>query len=500
MTVELIPQLYAANVVNLPQEYAADWQAMITQWQQKLDRNILRTQYYDGKNRIKNLDIAVPNSMAKISEVVGWPQKAVDALANRVRFDGFVSSGVNRNPLGLDDILEANDFAVTLPQAVRSGLTLCCAFCNVRQKEPTDHVDAPVVVSFRSALYETGLWSYADHGLRAALSITEIDVDKYAREQQAIPSEIMLYEPGQTIRIVRRLNGTYVAEDPQPTNLDHVPVYVLPYHQDLNQPFGRSRINREVMSITDTAVRTMLRMEISAEFYSSPQRALLGGDPPVDKNGKKLTGWEAAITHMLTVSRDENGDLPTIQQFAQMTMQPHTDMLRALAARMSGATGVPMAQFGVMTDSGPSSADAIEASETELVIEARNTCDAFGSQLRRAAKDMAVLAGHTVDAQELRTLKVNWKNPERPSMSAQSDAILKQVQALPWLADSPVILEQLGYDDATVSRLLSDKSRAQSGSVLDRLLNAGDDADSSEEKSTVEVRESTETRRELSET
>ena len=240
----------------------------------------------------------VPDSMAGISEVVGWPQKSVDALADRIVFDGFVGVGDDgRDPLGLDSILSDNDFDVELPQAIRSALTHSCSFLNVRSAEPEDGLRSKVSVSFRSALYETGLWDYARRGLSAALSITDIDRSQYAQANTIVPSELMLYMPGYTIRIRRTQSGRYHADAPRNTYMDHVPVYLIPYHQDLNRPFGRSRISREVMSITDTAVRTMLRMEVSAEFYSSPQRYLIGADePPEDKNGRKLTGWEATIS------------------------------------------------------------------------------------------------------------------------------------------------------------------------------------------------------------
>lgn len=468
---DMIPSLDSIEVVNLPSRYRRDWRLMIRQWSQKLDRNMLRSTYYNGRNRLKNLDIAVPDSMANITEVVGWPQKAVDVLANRIQFDGFVASGDDRNPLGLDDILEANDFTVALPQAVRSSLTHCCSFVTVRSADERDRIDSPVVVGFRSALYATGIWNAAQHGLRAALSVTDIDWTAYTDQRTAVPEGMILYEPGVTIRINRLPNGKYQADDPIPTNLDHIPVYLLAYHQDLDRQFGRSRISREVMSLTDTAVRTMLRMEVSAEFYSAPQRYLLGADPPIGKDGQALTGWQAAMSKMLVINRDEDGNLPSIGQFAQMTMAPHTDMLRALAGRLSGATGVPMAQLGVLTDSGPSSGEAIAAAETELVIEARYTCEAFGKQLRRAALDMALLSGVVPDDETRRGLKTNWRNPERPSQAAMADAVLKQVQAIPWLANSPVILEQLGYPDTDITRLLSDKNKQNAAAVLDKLVN-----------------------------
>ena len=64
--------------------------------------------------------------------------------------------------------------------------------------------------------------------------------------------------------------------------------------------------------------------------------------------------------------------------------KPHSEAVaRERLKRMSGATGVPLSQFGVMTDSGPSSSDAIMAAESELVIEAKNACRAIGVQLRK---------------------------------------------------------------------------------------------------------------------
>lgn len=461
---EPIPQLASVNVEGLPDAYQADWQTMLDQWQRKLPRNRLRASYYNGANRVKNLNIAVPDSMIDFEEVVGWPAKAVDVLANRVRFDGFVTTEDDTDPLGLDDMLAASDFTTILPQAIRSSLIHSCSFVNVAGGN-----GQPVNAFFRSALYETGIWDDATHSLRCALAIVSL-TDDSANTNMARPRELVLYEPLETLR-VRLANGRYVVVERVPNDLGHVPVYALAYHQDLHRSFGRSRISREVMSLTDTAVRTMLRMEVSAEFYSSPQRYLLGAEPPTDKDGNPMTGWQASVTRMLTVSRDEDGQLPTVGQFAQMTMQPHSDMLRALAGRFSGATGVPMAQLGVMTDSGPSSAEAIAASETELVIEARNTCDAFGAQLCKAAKDMAALNGADPDDEALKHLKANWRDPERPSQAAVADAVLKIVQAIPWTANSRVMLEKLQFSDSDITRLLSDTNKQNAAAVLDRLVN-----------------------------
>jgi hypothetical protein len=76
-------------IPGMPQE----WQSLISRllaiWYGKLGRNRVRRRYYDGKNRLKDFGISTPPQLLDVETVVGWPQKAVDALAVRSRFDGF---------------------------------------------------------------------------------------------------------------------------------------------------------------------------------------------------------------------------------------------------------------------------------------------------------------------------------------------------------------------------------------------------------------------------
>jgi hypothetical protein len=62
-----------------------------------------------------------------------------------------------------------------------------------------------------------------------------------------------------------------------------------------------------------------------------------------------------------------------------------------------------------------------------------------------------------------------WRDPENPPQSAAGDFLIKVVQAMPWLADSKVPLEQVGWDSTTVERAWADKRRANVSSLLQRL-------------------------------
>jgi hypothetical protein len=104
----------------------------------------------------------------------------------------------------------------------------------------------------------------------AAFAITEATDTGAADGRDRVP-------PDAVLSIARRA-GRLAVVDRQPNPLGVVLVEPLTYDPQLDRPFGRSRITRAVMDITDRAARTVLRTEISAEFYASPQRYVLGAD------------------------------------------------------------------------------------------------------------------------------------------------------------------------------------------------------------------------------
>ncbi|MGL5174488.1 MAG: hypothetical protein ACRC75_11600, partial [Olsenella sp.] len=92
------------DVLGLPDKYAVLFSNTFDVWNAHLARNRVRDRYYDGKNALKDLGISIPPSLTNIETVVGWPQKAVDSLAVRSRFDGYGGSDA------LNDLVEQNNF------------------------------------------------------------------------------------------------------------------------------------------------------------------------------------------------------------------------------------------------------------------------------------------------------------------------------------------------------------------------------------------------------
>ena len=53
-----------------------------------------------------------------------------------------------------------------------------------------------------------------------------------------------------------------------------------------------------------------------------------------------------------------------------------------------------------------------------------------------------------------------------PSIVSQADSMLKIAQAVPWIVNSEILLEELGFTDDQVQRLESDKERALAQELL----------------------------------
>lgn len=437
---------------------------LIMQWQAKRARNRLKTDYWNGKHKLDHIGFSIPPALRKLEEVVGWPAKAVQAHAERCMFDGFVSKNDSDDPYGIQRTLIENRFDIELPMAITSTMVHSCAFISVTPGE-VEAGEPEVLVTPQSAQWASGIWNPHTRALDAAFAVNR--ADDYGR-----PTEMTLYTTDRII-VLRNVAGNWRLDHETSHGLNRVPVEPLVYRPTLERPFGSSVISRPVMSITDDAVRTVLRSETSAEFYSAPQYLLLGADPDSfkDDDGNPIPVWEFIIGRINLLSKDEDGDVPKIEQISQQSVQPHIDQLRELACRFSGETNVPVSSLGVVTDN-PSSAEAMHAAEKDLVIDCAAATRVFGAALRRVGQDIVMMRsdGPNEMDDELATLTARWRNPALPSVIDAGDAMVKLIGAFPWMAETTVALEEVGFTDEQITRLLAEKRRNQAMGSLDQLL------------------------------
>jgi hypothetical protein len=454
------------SLLYIPGLSEAD-QATLTELLNQLDyktpRNLLKEQYYSAKYVLRDLGVSVPPKFRNFEAVLGWPAKAVDSLSRRCNLEGFVIPGTDVANMGIDEVWLDNRMEIESSMAHDSAMIHSCSFvCTILGDEQSG--EPPVIMMAKSAFDATGLWDSRRRELSAALSIIE-------RSEGLTPLTMVMYLPDRVLIMSRDVDGGKWRVDERRHSLGHVPVELLPFNPRLNLPFGRSRITRSVMSITDSALRTVVRSEIGAEFYTAPQRWALNVPAAAFEDG----GWSAVLGRMIALEPpllDDELDpayKPELGQFPQASMQPHSDQLRQWATLFAGETNIPVSSLGVVQDN-PSSAEAIYAAKEDLIVECEHANRVFGRGWVGAMRNAVMLRdGLSEETDELKKLQVVWRDPSTPSRASSADAMAKTVATLPWIAESEVTLEKFGFSRTDIDRLREDKRKASVTQLLDSM-------------------------------
>jgi len=276
-----------------------------------------------------------------------------------------------------------------------------------------------------------------------------------------------LYLPGKTIELERGREGRMVVVRRHNTTRDRIPVARLVNRARTSRKGGRSELTGAVRYLTDAAVRTLLGMEVNREFYTTPQRWLMGADMSVftDEDGNKVSAWEAIAGHMLSMPRPhddetgEYGELPTVGQFTAAPPEPYIAQVRAYSMLLAAEVGIPASYLGYATDN-PASADAIRAGETRLIQRSIRRQRGFTQGWRRVAYNALLWRDGKVDLDKLAKIEPNWANPATPTPQAAADEATKLIGSGVLLPDSSVTYKRVGLTAIEQEQLSSEKRRA----------------------------------------
>lgn len=434
--------------------------AVLAKLEQQLSRyglqNRLIEGYYEGSNRVRQLRISIPPSLESIRTVVGWPGTTVDVLEERLDLLEWTQPV----ELGLNDVFLSNDLNVESGLAHLDSLLYGCGFVCVGtggKGEPNP------LITVESALTSTGLWDARRRRLAAALSVRLNDMS------EAVGST--LYLPDATIQLVRTAVGQpWVVADRDDHNLDRVLVAQLVNRPRSGRREGRSEITRAVRGYTDTAVRTLLGMEVNREFYSAPQRYVLGAsqDAFTDAAGNPVPGWQTVMGRVLGLDRDEEGELPQVGQFPSASPGPYLDQIRGLAQLLAAEAAIPPTYLGFATDQA-ASADAIRAMEARLVKRAERRQTVFGRAWLEVAYLSLLVRDKSVDQDAFRQVSAKWRDAATPTRSAAADEATKLVSSGVLPADSSVTYDRIGLSPLEQRQLESDKRRATGRELIQGL-------------------------------
>lgn len=371
-------------------------------------RVLLRYLFYDMKNDVPDFGISTPPSLRGMTSALGWCGKAVDSLSDRLLFQGF-----KNDVFGLSEIYDQNNPDVLSRSAILSALIGSCSFIYIYvddsgypRMESVDGANATGMIDRVTGMLTEGyaVLERDDHGTPLV-------------EAYFLPEKTVYYSSGNPNRVF-----THDALYPL-----LVPVINKP---DGTRPFGHSRISRACMDIMCAAVRTVKRSEISAEFYSFPQKWVTG----LEEGAEKFNKWQATMASLLAFTKDYEGDSPTVGQFSQGSMTPHMDQLRMFASLFAGETGLTLDDLGFPSDN-PSSADAIRSQHESLRLAARRAQADFGTGLLNAGYLAACLRdSYPYLRRQLYATKPSWApifEPDATQLGGIGDAVIKIQQAFP---------------------------------------------------------------------
>lgn len=371
----------------------------------------LRYGFYDMKYHVGYLSNLIPTELQHFSSSLGWCAKSVDTLANRLIFDGF-----ENDDFQIDSIFRQNNPDVLPDDAALSALIGSCSFIYIGR----DSSGFPTlqVIDGSNATGEID-------------RITNMLTEGYAvleRDEYDTPTLEAYFRPYRTDYY---RNGTLVPS----MSFEHKAPYALLvpiiYRPDAKRPFGHSRISRCCMDTVCAAFRTLTRSEVSSEFYSFPQRYVLGLSNDAEKIDNKV---KAAISAFLDFRQDEDGRHPTVGQFPQQSMAPFSEQLRTQAAIFAGETDLTLDDLG-FSNGNPLSFEAIKASHEALRLTARKAQRTFGTGFLNAGYLAAcVRDNYTYQRSAFVDTKPVWQpifEPDAAALGAIGDAILKINQAVP---------------------------------------------------------------------
>lgn len=376
---------------------------------QKRTRVLMRYRYYEMKNAVRDFGLVTPPAFRAFSETLGWCGKAVDSLADRLAFREFRDDNFQ-----LNGIYQMNNADVLFDSAILSAMVASCSFIYI--SPDANGFPRLQVIDGGNA---TGVLDPITGLLQEGYAVLQ-------RSDSGAPVLEAYFTPGRT-EYHQKGRGTIRTDKNDAPYPLLVPII---YRPDAARPFGHSRISRACMGIVQGALRTLKRSEISAEFYSFPQKYVLGLSPDADP----LDSWRATLSSMLQFTKDEDGDKPTVGQFTQQSMSPYTEQLRTFAALFAGETGLTLDDLGFVTDN-PSSAEAIKASHENLRLAARKAQRTFGSGFLNAGYLAACVRDrYPYKREQLYLTRAVWEpvfEPDAAILSAIGDGVGKINEALP---------------------------------------------------------------------
>lgn len=400
--------------------------------------------YYLGEQVVDNLRIAVPAELEFLREVLNWPALAVDPYVERHGIDGFRLPNATDADERLGDMWALAGLDAELPLAVTDALSLGRGWWMVG----TGKGDLPRV-TVESPLNITADWDLSGTSPKSAIASYWSDGRHHA----------VLMVPRKTTTVATNDKGEWVVENRDEHDFDFVPLVRMAHMPRTNDRGGRSAITQAIRSTTDSACRDLLALEVAREIYSVPGITLLGAAEKdfQESDGTPKSAWDAYITRVRALERDESGEVPGIHQMQVYDPSVFTKILDMRAARISSMVAAPPQDVGIYTEGNPPSADAVQFQEGRRNRRAVLQQQTFGQSVVEVVQMMLRFQNKGVLPPEFARIQVDWHDLDQSPLSVVAPALQLLISEGAIPATSDVTLRKAGFSAVERRRLAQDR-------------------------------------------
>lgn len=187
----------------------------------------------------------------------------------------------------------------------------------------------------------------------------------------------------------------------------------------------------------------MERADITAEFYSFPQKYVVG----MSDSAEQMDQWRATVSSFLVFTKDNEGESPKLGQFSVPSMSPFTEQLRTIASLFAGETGLTLDDLGFVTEN-PASAEAIKASHETLRIQTEKAQRDFSAGFLNVGYLAAALRdSYPYLRQQIYLTEAKWQpifKPDAATLSLIGDGAIKLQQSHPGYMSDEALTDLTG--------------------------------------------------------
>lgn len=408
-------------------------------------------EYYDADNDIRDYGISTPAKMVHLRPGIGWASRAINTLSDRVVFEGFVN-----DKFGINQYLESINGLRVINNTKHDTYIGGCAFVAVSDDPESDK---KILVPFTAA-EATGCVNQTTGLLDSGLAVTrwgKPEPKGKMKGKRFAPVDYLVFTPVFTAVFVER---QIIEIIPNPTG--RTLLHPLTRRSSAAKPLGKSRLSNTVRRIIQEVGRLKRREEIAEEFYSLPQRYING----LAEGAKKDPALDSAIGKVWTITKDDEGEKPEIGQLAQMSIDQFETAKKDKARDFCAETGLTLRNLGYET-ANPSSAESLVAMSDDLLLEATNSQEEMGRQIKEICITLRLaLDENDVVPDGLRGIVPAWKPVFQVDIGQVGDGVFKLFESMPELAGTIAGYRFLGISIKEAEELAAKRAASTAGSVF----------------------------------